>query len=69
MKTTEAEMDRIEQIRQALADYMASEGCSCCENTEEHSAAAKRLGELLDIPTYTDGSGIDFYQFRTKESD
>lgn len=57
----------VEQIRRALADYMWSEGCSCCQNTEEHEKAAKRLAELLNVPTYPDGSGYDFSQFRTTE--
>jgi uncharacterized protein (DUF779 family) len=64
MKTTGVEMTTLEQIRQALADYMASEGCSCCQNSEAHHEAALRLGKLLDIPAYTDGSGIDFWKFR-----
>lgn len=38
-------------IREALADYIASEGCSCCRNTEAHEDAARRLGKLL--PTRT----------------
>lgn len=59
-------MNRIEKIRQALADYMSSEGCSCCQRPEEHHEAAMRLGQLLDIPAYTDGSGIDFWQFTTE---
>jgi Fe-S oxidoreductase len=59
----------IEKIREALADYMATEGCTCCQNIEAHTEAAKRLGKLLGIPTYTDGSGIDFWQFRSYEPD
>lgn len=54
------------QIRNALADYMASEGCSCCENTEEHKKAETRLAKLLRIPKYSDGSGYDFGKYETK---
>lgn len=56
---------KLEKVRQALADYMYSEGCSCCRNEEKHTAAKKVLAELLDVPAYSDGSGYDFYQFKT----
>jgi len=55
------------KIRRAFADYVASEGCSCCQNTEAHEAAARRLGRLLRVPEYEDGSGHDFRQFKTPE--
>jgi hypothetical protein len=50
----------------ALADYMASEGCSCCQNVDAHEKAKEKLGKLLRVPKYEDGSGYDFYRFRTK---
>ena len=53
-----------EKVRQAVADYIASEGCSCCEGSD-HDAHAAKLAELLDVPMYTDESGYDFYQFTT----
>lgn len=56
-----------ERIRAALADYIATEGCSCCEDTEGHERALKRLAELLNIPTYPDGSGYDTSKFRSAE--
>lgn len=59
----------IAQIRQALADYMWAEGCSCCRNEEAHKEAAERLAKLLRVPKYTDGSGHDFYKFRTGAKD
>jgi len=37
----------LEEIRQAFADYYASEGCSCCQDIEPHEKASLRLGELL----------------------
>lgn len=52
-------------VRRAVADYMASEGCSCCRNEEKHEDAARRLAGLLDVPMYDDGSGYDFYQFKS----
>jgi hypothetical protein len=58
---------RIEQIRQAVADYMSSEGCSCCEDCEAHREHKGVLAKLLDVPEYSDGSGYDFYQFKTRK--
>lgn len=44
---------------------MVSEGCSCCRNEEKHEKAARRLGKLLNVPKYGDGSGYDFNRFRS----
>lgn len=55
----------LNKIRKVLADYINSEGCSCCENTEEHKIAKKKLAELLDVPKYKDESGYDFNKFAT----
>jgi methionine aminopeptidase len=55
---------RVDQIRQAIADYMNSEGCSCCENTEAHHVHKERIARLLKVPKYKDGSGYDFSRFR-----
>ena len=57
----------ISNIRKALADYMYSEGCSCCRNEEPHNEAAERLAKLLHVPKYKDGSGFDFYKFISKK--
>jgi hypothetical protein len=56
-------MRKIEQIRQAVADYIQSEGCSCCQNIDAHVAAKKQLAQLLNVPKYKDGSGYDFGKF------
>lgn len=55
------------EIRRALADYIASEGCSCCRDTEAHDEAAKRLAKLLNVKKYEDGSGYDFGRYKTKK--
>ena len=55
----------ISDIRRALADYMRSEGCSCCRDFEKHEEAAARLAKLLRVPRYSDGSGFDFERFTT----
>ena len=54
------------EIRRAVADYMASEGCSCCGDSDKHAEDAVRLGILLRVPKYKDWSGRDFSRFRTK---
>ena len=49
-------------MRTAVADYMSSEGCSCCEGLlhDEHKA---RLAKLLRVVPYADGSGYDFPRY------
>lgn len=54
-------------VRQALADYMDSEGCGCCGDRAAHEASASKLAKLLKVPVYSDSSGHDFGRFRTKE--
>lgn len=41
------------EIRQALADYMGSEGCACCRDGEGHELQAARLAKLLRVPRYS----------------
>lgn len=59
-------MKKIDRIRMAVADYISSEGCGCCEGSD-HSEHEKILAELLDIPMYKDKSGYDFGKFKTKQ--
>ena len=56
---------KIASIREAFANYVVSEGCSCCRNEEEHDEARSRLGKLLHVPKYADGSGYDFCRYAT----
>jgi len=58
----------IEKIREAVANYMRSEGCSCCEG-HNHAKHREALAKLLDIPKYEDSSGYNFFQFSTEEKD
>jgi hypothetical protein len=57
--------EKAERIRQAVADYMRYEGCSCCRNQDEQDKASAVLAGLLEVPMYDDGSGYDFNQFST----
>jgi hypothetical protein len=55
-----------QQIRTAIADYMQSEGCSCCRDSAAHEKHTKVLAKLLRVPKYKDGSGYDFSKYKTK---
>lgn len=57
----------LKEIRQALADYMYSEGCGCCRSDDDHDEAAAVLAKLLKVPKYSDNSGYNFYRYRTKK--
>lgn len=48
------------KIRRLVADYISSEGCSCCRNTEAHEKHAAALAKFLGVQKYPDGSGYDF---------
>ncbi len=54
----------IAEIRRAVANYMASEGCGCCGDSDRHRADEEVLGKLLKVPKYKDGSGRDFSKFK-----
>lgn len=51
------------EMRHAVADYMASEGCGCCEDYDGHKEHKARLAKMLNIPKYGDGSGYDFGRY------
>ena len=54
------------EVRRAVADYMRSEGCSCCRDDAMHTEASDRLGKLLEMKRYDDDSGYDFYEHCTE---
>lgn len=56
-----------DRIRTAVAEYVWSEGCSCCER-EEHKEHKRALAELLGVEQYEDGSGYNFSKYLTPES-
>jgi hypothetical protein len=61
-------MTKIEKIKMAVANYMRSEGCTCCQDVEAHEEHAKILAELLSVPEYNDHSGFNFSLFRTPKN-
>ena len=52
------------KVRIAGANYMRSEGCSCCRDNEAHDRHTEALGKLLNVPKYGDGSGRDFSKYK-----
>lgn len=56
-------IDRAE-VRKAVAQYIKSEGCSCCEGPD-HDEHKNALGKLLGVKKYKGGSGYDFYSVKT----
>lgn len=54
-------------IRTAVADYMATEGCSCCRDQTGYDHQKETLGKLLKVKPYADGSGRDFSRYRSKK--
>jgi hypothetical protein len=56
------------EIRRLIADYMRSEGCTCCQDREAHAEHAEALAKMLKVRKYEDGSGYDFAYYRSPES-
>ena len=52
-------------LRRAVADYMRSEGCSCCSDYDGHREHKAVIAKLLNVPRYEDGSGYDFTRYRS----
>ena len=55
-----------EQLRRFVADLVTSSGCSCCRDDEGWEQAQTNLGKKLDVAPYEDGSGWNWYKYRTK---
>lgn len=53
-------------IREAVANYMRSEGCDCCRDVDAHKEHEATLAKLLGVRKYGDGSGYDFGCYETK---
>lgn len=63
-----AKGELIKELREAIANYMYSEGCTCCQAVDSHREHKKKLAELLNVPMYEDGSGYDFFKFRSNDN-
>lgn len=50
------------ELRMAIADYMLSEGCDCCQGNS-HNDDAEKIAKLLNVPKYADGYGYDFFKY------
>jgi hypothetical protein len=50
-------------LREAVANYMRSEGCSCCQDVDAHREHKAVLAKLLGVRKYSDGSGYDFSKY------
>lgn len=55
------------KMRELVANYMQSEGCSCCQDFEQHKIDKEALAKLLNVPKYDDGSGYNFPKYQTKQ--
>lgn len=56
------------ELREAVANYMQSEGCSCCRDVEAHKEHSKALADLLGVKAHKDQSDYyDFTPYRTKK--
>ena len=58
----------MDKSRKAVANYMATEGCSCCQDVQGHTKAKEQLAKLLKVPKYKDGSGYNFGKFKSRKS-
>ncbi len=57
------------EMRRLVADYMRSEGCSCCRDMDAHEKHTAALGKALKVGKYSDGSGYDFSKYRSGAAD
>ena len=59
LRKTDISGSLLSEIRQAVAAYMQSEGCSCCRS-ENHDENGERLAVLLGVKKYDDGISYDW---------
>lgn len=66
MENKQEELEKFKaRLRTYFADYVASEGCDCCRNQEEHEIAYNRITKLLDVSENEDGYR-DIWEYRHK---
>lgn len=54
-------------LRRLIANYMESEGCSCCRDCDRHELDRAALGKLLYVKKYIDGSGYNFSRYKERQ--
>ena len=60
------ERKKMAEIRRGVADLLRNAGCGCCGDRERRDEAEDRLGRILRVPRYADGSGHDFSRYESK---
>lgn len=53
------------KLREAVANYMQSEGCSCCQG-DDHKEHEAIIAKLLGVRKYSDGSWYNFGKYESK---
>lgn len=53
------------QLRTAVANYIASEGCNCCRG-DSHEEHLEVIAKILNVKKYADKSGYDFSKYKTQ---
>lgn len=61
------EGELIASIREQVAKLYCAAGCDCCRSTEAWNAASEKLGELLGVPQFDDGSGVNWWAVKRGE--
>ena len=56
------------EIRRAVADYISSEGCGCCSDSDGHKTHQEKLAKLLKVRKYVGGSGFNFSHYEKAEA-
>ena len=67
MKRKPKQAPSLAEIRRAVANYIGTEGCSCCRVIPDHDEHKAALGKLLRVKKYADGSGYDFGKYTRAE--
>ncbi|MBK3666159.1 hypothetical protein JJE66_33680 [Bradyrhizobium diazoefficiens] len=52
-----------EELRQLVSQLVAAGGCSCCRDDDAYFDAREKLGKILKVSKYSDGTGYNFYKY------
>lgn len=53
------------ELRTLVADLVSAAGCACCRDNKKWCETTDKLGKILKVPKYKDGSGYNFYKFKS----